>query len=467
MPQPIPDPAESRRHTVSELLGLLRSEVEANWANIWVVGEISNLAQPASGHLYFSLADENGRLKSVMFRGFARQLGFEPSNGLQVLARGTITLYAPRGDLQLAVQFMEPLGDGSLRLRFEQLKTRLAAEGLFDENRKRPLPAYPRRVGLVTSPSGAALQDVLKVLRRRAPGLEVVLAPCLVQGARAAAEIAAAIDGFSEQRWVDVVVVTRGGGSLEDLQPFNEELTARAVARCSIPVISAVGHETDVTICDFAADHRAPTPSAAAEMVSARYEDLVERLAATRQRLRSALGARMARAAMDLQRAAPGRLGQKLRLRIFERAQGVDEIQARQVNSLGRTLGEGRRRLTRLEALLARHNPGRQLERRRSGLSALTRELGVRITRRLQRAGSDTHRLRDRLGALSPLAVLERGYAICRRAGGPGTVVRDTRQVRAGDRVTVLLHRGELGCRVDETRGGSRASAEVREPGDG
>ncbi len=452
MPRTVSSPAESRRHTVSELLGLLRSEIETNWANIWVVGEISNLAQPASGHLYFSLADENGRLKSVMFRGFARQMGFEPDNGLQVLARGTITLYAPRGDLQLSVQFMEPLGDGSLRLRFEQLKARLAAEGLFDEERKRPLPAFPRRVGLVTSPTGAAVQDVLKVLRRRAPGLEVVIAPCRVQGAQAAAEIAAAIDRFSEQQSVDVVVVTRGGGSLEDLQPFNEELTARAVARCSIPVISAVGHETDVTICDFAADHRAPTPSAAAEMVSARYEDLVERLAATRQRLRSALGARMAAAAMELERTSPGRMGHRLRLRIFERAQGVDELQTRQTNAVGRALREGRRQLTRLEALLARHNPGQRLERRRSGLSALTRELGVRMTRRLQRAGSDSHRLRERLGGLSPLAVLERGYAICRRADGPGGVLRDTRQVRAGDQVTVLLHRGELGCRVDETR---------------
>ena len=452
MPRTIPPPTENRRHTVSELLGLLRSEIESNWANLWVVGEISNLARPASGHLYFSLKDENGRLKSVMFRGFARQLGFQPADGLQVLARGTITLYAPRGDLQISVQFMEPLGDGSLRLRFEQLKARLAAEGLFDKDRKRPLPEFPRRVGLVTSPTGAAVQDVLKVLRRRAPGVEVVIAPCRVQGEQAAGEIAAAVDRLSREGVVEVVIVTRGGGSLEDLQPFNEEVTARAVARCAVPVISAVGHETDVTICDFAADHRSPTPSAAAETVSARYEDLAGRLEGMRQRLRSALRSRMASAAVQLERHAPSRMVGRLRLRILERAQLVDDLQTRQHDAVRHALREHGRRLARLEAPLAQHNPGRQLERRRSALSALTRELGVRMALRLQRAGADTHRLRERLGGLSPLAVLERGYAICRRTDSGQTVVRDARQVTTGEQVTVLLHRGELGCRIDEAK---------------
>jgi len=450
MPRTKPAPAENRRHSVSELLGLLRSEIEANWANLWVVGEISNLARPASGHLYFSLKDEDGRLKSVMFRGFARHLGFQPADGLQVLARGTVTLYVPRGDLQLSVQFMEPLGDGSLRLRFEQLKARLAAEGLFDKDRKRPLPEFPRRVGLVTSPTGAALQDVLKVLRRRAPGVEVIIAPCRVQGDQAAGEIVAALDRLSRERMVDVVVVTRGGGSLEDLQPFNEEVTARAVARCAVPVISAVGHETDITICDFAADHRSPTPSAAAETVSARYEDLTGWLEGMRQRLRSALRSRMASAAVQLERNAPARMVGRLQLRILERAQLVDELQARQHGTVRRVLGEQGRRLARLEAMLARNHPGRQLERRRSALSALTRELGSLTALRLQRAGADTHRLRERLGGLSPLAVLERGYAICRRVDSVETVVRDARQVSAGKQVTVLLHRGTLHCRVDE-----------------
>jgi exodeoxyribonuclease VII large subunit len=444
--------ADNRRHTISELLGLLRSEIEANWSNLWVVGEISNLARPASGHLYFSLKDESGRLKSVMFRGFARHLGFEPADGLQVLARGTVTLYVPRGDLQLSVQFIEPLGDGSLRLRFEQLKARLAAEGLFDKEHKRPLPEFPRRVGLVTSPTGAAVQDVLKVLRRRAPGVEVVIAPCRVQGVEAPAEIAAAIDRLSREGNVDVVVVTRGGGSLEDLQPFNEEVTARAVARCAVPVISAVGHETDVTICDFAADHRAPTPSAAAETVSGRYEDLAGRLAGMRQRLRSALRTRMASAAVQLERQAPARIGSRLRLRIFERVQQVDDLQVRQLDALRHSLREHGRRLARLEALLARHNPGRQLERRRSGLSVLTRELGSRMALRLQRAGADTHRLGERLTGLSPLAVLERGYSICRRADGSDSVIRESGQVKTGELVTVLLHRGELDCHIDETR---------------
>jgi len=452
MPQTMPPPAENQRHSVSELLARLRSQIEAQWANVWVVGEVSNLARPTSGHLYFSLTDEDGRLKAVMFRGFARHLGFQPDNGTQVLARGTVTLYVPRGDLQLSVQFMEPLGDGSLRMRFEQLKARLAAEGLFDRERKRPLPAFPRRVGLVTSPTGAAVQDVLKVLRRRAPGVEVLIAPCRVQGDEAAREIAAAVDRLSRDGSVDVVVVTRGGGSLEDLQPFNEEVTARAVARCAVPVISAVGHETDITICDFAADHRSPTPSAAAETVSARYEDLAGRLAGIRQRLHSAVRSRMARAAVQLERKAAGPIGGRLRLRILEREQRVDELQGRQLSALQGALNGNRRRLARLEALLARHNPGRQLERRRSGLTTLARELGARMTLRLQQTGADNHRLRERLHGLSPLAVLERGYAICRRADGSGLVVREAQQMTAGQQVDVLLHRGELGCLIEKTR---------------
>jgi len=452
MSRTIPSPADSRRHTVSELLGLLRGELEAGWAGIWVVGEISNLARPASGHLYFSLTDEDGRLKSVMFRGFARQLGFQPADGLQVLARGTVTLYAPRGDLQLSIQFMEPLGDGSLRLRFEQLKTKLAAEGLFDEERKRPLPAFPRRVGLVTSPSGAAVQDVLKVLRRRAPGIEVIVAPCRVQGSEAAGEVAAALDRLSREGSVDVVVVTRGGGSLEDLQPFNEEQVARAVARCVIPVVSAVGHETDVTICDFAADRRAPTPSAAAELVSARYENLALRLDEMRRRLRSALSTRLAAGAAALERRSPGRMASQLQLRLLTRGQRVDDLQARTSAALRRALGDRNRRLARLEASLARLNPGQRLQRQRTALGVLQRDLRARMTLTLEQSRADIRRLGQRLDGLSPLAVLERGYAICRRADGTDTVVRKARQVRAGEDVAVLLHRGELDCRINLAR---------------
>lgn len=452
MPRKLLIPGESRRHTVSELLGLLRGRLEADWSGIWVVGELSNLARPTSGHLYFSLTDEDGRLKSVMFRGFARQLGFDPENGLQVLARGTITLYAPRGDLQLMVQFMEPLGDGSLRLRFEQLKARLRAEGLFDAEGKRPLPAFPRRVGLATSATGAALQDVLKVLRRRAPGLEVIIAPCRVQGEEAAGEVAAAVDRLGRQGGVDVVIVTRGGGSLEDLQPFNEEVVARAVARCAVPVISAVGHETDITICDFAADQRAPTPSAAAELVSTRYEDLARLLDSTRQRLRAALRSRLMSAAARLERTGVERLAERLQLRLAEKGQRVDEQQGRLAGAARLALQAAERRRARLEARLARDNPGRRLERQRSRMAGLERDLRSQLVLRLQRAAADSHRLRERLAGLSPLAVLERGYAICRLAAVPGTVVREAAAVETGQRVDVVLHRGELGCRVEEAR---------------
>ncbi|HXG04019.1 MAG TPA: exodeoxyribonuclease VII large subunit, partial [Candidatus Binatia bacterium] len=271
--------------TVTQLTEQLRRTVEERFPAVWVEGEISNFRLYGSGHAYFTLKDEGAQLRAVMFRTRTRRLRFEPTDGLHVLAFGALEVYPQRGEYQLVVELLEPRGVGALQLAFEQLKQRLGAEGLFDAGRKRPLPRFPRRIGLVTSPDGAALRDMLRIIGRRFAGLSIVLAPCRVQGEGAAEEIAQGLADLNRLGGVDVIIVGRGGGSLEDLWAFNEEVVARAIAASKVPVISAVGHEVDVTIADFVADVRAPTPSAAAEMVAARRDELIERFAALELRL--------------------------------------------------------------------------------------------------------------------------------------------------------------------------------------
>ncbi|HET6373117.1 MAG TPA: exodeoxyribonuclease VII large subunit, partial [Candidatus Polarisedimenticolia bacterium] len=284
----------SKPLSISEVNATVRDILEDSFSDVWLQGEISNFKAHSSGHLYFSLKDSKCQINAVMFRGVALHLKFRPNDGLSVLARGRITLYEPRGSYQVNLQWMEPLGQGSLQLAFEELKARLKTEGLFDQDRKKAIPGLPRTVGVVTSPTGAAIRDILRVLERRYAGLRVIIAPCRVQGEGAAAEIAGAIRALDELSSrpadeggvpIDVVILGRGGGSLEDLWAFNEEIVARAIARSDLPIISAVGHETDFTIADFVADLRAPTPSAAAEMVVKSREELVARVEAARARL--------------------------------------------------------------------------------------------------------------------------------------------------------------------------------------
>ena len=393
--------------TVTALNRLVRQLIEDALGTLWVEGEISNLARPSSGHIYFSLKDANAQVRCAMFRQSTRRLGFEPDNGLQVLVRARVGLYEPRGEYQLVVEHMEPAGAGALRQRFEALKAKLAAEGLFDVERKRPLPKVPSRIGVITSPTGAALRDVLIALRRRLPAVEVLIYPTTVQGEKAAPEIVAALARASERRDCDVLILTRGGGSLEDLWPFNEEIVARAIAASKIPVICGVGHETDFTIADFVADLRAPTPSQAAELAVPDGTTYLGRL--------TAVGASLERF---------------LRRRLRDEQRLLDAL----LHRLGRT------------------HPGVIVRDRQQRLDEIETRLKRAIRQAVQAVVTRAKLIERGLDALSPLATLERGYAIVCRADD-GTLVTRSEQVRKGSRIDVRLASGGLGAIVDETRG--------------
>jgi exodeoxyribonuclease VII large subunit len=391
--------------SVSALNREVRQLIEEGLGRVWVEGEISNLARPSSGHIYFSLKDEKAQVRCAMFRQANRRLGFAPSDGLQVLVRAQAGLYEARGDYQLIVEHMEEAGEGALRRRFEQLKAKLAEEGLFDAERKRELPEIPERIGVITSPTGAALRDVLISLRRRFPAAEVLIYPTSVQGEKAAPEIVAALERAAKRAECDLLILTRGGGSLEDLWPFNEEIVARAVAVVEIPIIVGVGHETDFTIAEFVADLRAPTPSQAAELAVPEQRDYLERLL------------------------------------------GVAEMLSR---ALRRLLRDEQRRLDALEHRLARAHPGMTLRVQRQRVQ----EIEGRLRRALKEAvTSTTARLKlieRSLDALSPLATLERGYAIVTRQSD-GELVTRSRAVEKGSEIDIRLAEGGLTATVDST----------------
>jgi len=419
--------AERAVLTVSQLTEQLRSAVEERFPAVWVEGEISNFKVYGSGHAYFTLKDEGAQIRAVLFRNRTRRLRFEPADGQHVLAFGSLEVYAQRGEYQLVVELLEPRGLGALQLAFEQRKARLGAEGLFEAARKRPLPRFPRKIGIATSPSGAALRDMLRVLGRRFAGLNIVIAPCRVQGEGAAGEIAQAIADLNALGDVDVIIVGRGGGSLEDLWAFNEEAVARAIAGSKVPVVSAVGHEVDFTIADFVADLRAPTPSAAAEVVVREKRALADSLADLRVRL----GRAVARPLRDLER----RLDQ-VRGRLQRAADGMHRGAAYRVDLL--------------TARLRSASPYARLRTDRHRLERLEARLFGAMGRRL---AGDRHRLSasaGRLGSLSPLAVLSRGYSLTRTPDG--RIVRAASQVAPGDPLSVLLHEGRLDCRVERTR---------------
>jgi exodeoxyribonuclease VII large subunit len=445
--------ADRRVLTVSELNALARGLIEEAFPSVWVEGEISNLRRYPSGHTYFTLKDAGAQIAAVLFRGASAGLRFRPEDGLKVLTRGRVSLYEPRGGYQIIVEDLEPAGLGALQLAFEQLKKRLAAEGLFDAARKRPLPLLPRRLGIVTSPSGAAIRDILRVLERRFARLEVVLAPARVQGEQAAPEIVRGIRDLDRLGGIDVLIVARGGGSIEDLWPFNEEAVARAVAASRVPVISAVGHETDVTIADLVADVRAPTPSAAAEMVVRSEEELRERVQALRARLLAAARLDLARRRQDLQGLGAERAFGNARGRLREAMIRVDDLGDRMRAALGRAALEARHRV---EVLAQRMTPARLAERlsgRRARAESQTHLLRAALETRLARLRAAVEAYGERLHALSPLAVLGRGYAIC-RLPGDGAILKEASRVGPGDRVEVRLHRGRLDCAVEEVDDG-------------
>jgi exodeoxyribonuclease VII large subunit len=450
-PLPAPRRPPARRVlTVSQVNATVRRLIESELRDVWIEGEISNCRVWNTGHMYFTLKDGTSQLRAVMFRMPLGYLRFKPQDGLRVIARGGISVYEPKGEYQLVCEHMEPHGLGALQLAFEQLKKRLQDAGLFDPSRKRPLPALPRRIGIVTSLDGAALRDILKVLARRYPNAQVLIFPVRVQGDGAAADIVRGLRALSKVADVDVIIAGRGGGSVEDLWAFNEEVVARAIAAARVPVISAVGHETDVTIADFVADMRAPTPSAAAEMVvsahtefcsridrlSGRLDASARRIIATRRGMVQGLIASRAFSGWPTRLALHGRHATEL----------THQLRRGLITRLA-TAGKTARALhTRLEAQDLR----RRLAASRGRLSTLDGRLHAASRRAQDRADARFRVLAGRLESLSPLAVLARGYAVCWNEDRSG-VVRSARTVTPGDRVRVTLHEGEIDCRVTGT----------------
>jgi exodeoxyribonuclease VII large subunit len=441
--------AAPRILTVSQLALRLREALEAGVGTVWVAGEISNLKRPSSGHLYLTLKDDQTQLSAVMFRSAAQVLVFQPTDGMEVVVRARADLYAARGALQLYVDSMEPRGLGALTLAFEQLKARLGAEGLFEASRKRALPRWPRAVGIVTALHGAAIHDMRTMLRRRWPLANVVIRPVRVQGPGAAKEIAAGIQDLCRLADVDVLIVGRGGGSLEDLWAFNEEPVARAIAAATVPVVSAVGHEVDVTIADFVADARAPTPTAAAALVVPDVEEVRATLDRACDALGVALTRRMAHARQRLAALERG-LGDPQR-RLADVALRIDELAARARRGLVARVEWDRRELAALAARLERGGPAARLRAAVERLGATAGRLRFAVAMRTRQARAALEQSAARLDALSPLACLERGYALVRRGDATGHLVNDASTLAAGERVALVFARGRALATVDRT----------------
>ncbi|WP_139459550.1 exodeoxyribonuclease VII large subunit [Aeromonas veronii] len=439
---------EQQVFTVTRLNSAVRMILEQDLGLVWLTGELSNLAMPSSGHWYFSLKDLGAQVRCAMFKGNNRRVAFRPQDGMQVLVQARVSLYEPRGDYQLIIESMQPAGDGVLALRFEELKRRLGAEGLFDESRKRPLPREPRAVGLITSATGAALHDMLTVLKRRAPDLPVFIYPTQVQGSAAISQVVAAIAKANQRAEVDVLIVGRGGGSLEDLWCFNEEAVARAIAHSAIPVVSAVGHEVDVTISDFAADLRAPTPSAAAELVAPDNQARIQRLAHLKQRLLQAMSRQQTTARHDFILLQKRLDHQDPKRRLEQQSQRLDELSTRLQQLLRQRLHQGERRLANLELRLQGKSPERLLAAGKRRHQLAEERLHALIAKRQDLASHRLAMLSARLDGVSPLATLGRGYSITRTPRGE--VISRADQVNSGDQLVTTLAQGSLQVRVEE-----------------
>ena len=447
---PLEDRPRREIFTVSRLNREARFLLEDSFPLIWVEGEISNFARPSSGHWYLTLKDEAAQVRCAMFRNRNRLVRFAPQNGMHILARARVSLYEARGDYQLILEHMEDAGDGALRLAFEQLKRRLAEEGLFDANLRQPLPALPHRIGIITSPTGAAIRDILSILRRRFPAIPVIVYPTQVQGKEAAAQIARTISLAARRGECDVLILARGGGSLEDLWAFNEECVARAIHACPIPIVSGIGHETDTTIADFVADVRAPTPSGAAELVSPHRGEWLETFQRLEKRCLSLFTQQLAQYQQRLHwlttRLRQQHPGQQLQ----QHAQRLDELAQRLSRAMRASIMLRQSRLAELRARLRAHNPldrirhqrehGRQLQQR------LVRAMGAGLERRHARL----RELARALDTVSPLATLGRGYAIARRLPG-GQILRNAADVKKGDDIELRLAEGRLTCEVSTT----------------
>lgn len=444
-PRPSADPR--RILSVTELTIRVRDALEQQIGQVWVEGELSNCRVWNTGHLFFTLKDESSQLRGFMFKSTLRYLRFKPTDGTRVVARGRLSVYEPKGEYQLVCEHLEPQGLGALQLAFEQLKKRLQAEGLFDPARKRPLPALPRKIGIVTSLEGAAIRDIIKVLRRRYANAHLVICPARVQGADAAPEVARGLRQIGRVPGVDVVIVGRGGGSIEDLWAFNEEMVARAISRVPVPVISAVGHETDVTIADFVADVRAPTPSAAAELVVSRKDEFCSRIDRLRDRLRSAARGHVQVLSRRIHIAGSRPAFAAYPARLAMRGRHVGDLTHAVTRVLRASIAARARRLQLLDRQLAGFDAGRRLAALRTRLVAAEGRISGGIARRQDRARGRLRTAIGRLESLSPLAVLGRGYAVAWNADKT-RILREASSVAAGERVNVTLERGELHCEV-------------------
>jgi exodeoxyribonuclease VII large subunit len=427
------------------LTGLLRTSIEGQFSDIWLEGELSNLRAPGSGHVYCTLKDTTSQIRAVLFRSSAARLRFALREGMHVIVRGRLTVYEMRGEYQIVLDTVEPKGIGALQLAFEQLKERLAAEGLFDQNRKKPIPAFPRTVGVVTSLTGAAIRDILAVLRRRWATLHIVIAPVQVQGEDAGRQIAEALTGLNELGSVDVIIVGRGGGSLEDLWSFNEEIVVRAIANSYVPVISAVGHEIDVTLADFVADLRAPTPSAAAEAVVSVLTEIVQRLGELTVRMGQVM---LRHCAFERQRLDAGIRGvTDVRFRLQEAAQRTDDMVDRLREVLQRLLTSGHERIRKAQRDLSDHNPIIVIKQGLATVPQLSKRLEGQMIAILAQHRHKAHAMLAQLNTLSPLSILGRGYSILQTVPA-GQILHQATDVAVGQELEAQLARGRLNCIV-------------------
>ena len=457
-----------RTWLVRQLVAEARDLVERDFGDVWVEGEISNLRPASSGHVYFTLKDAEAQLPVVLFRRQAILLRFRPEDGLHIRVRGKVTVYEQRGQLQLVADTLEPVGAGSLQLAFEQLRDRLKAEGLFDEDRKQPLPAFPRTVAIVTSPTGAVIRDFLSIANRRHSPLNVLIVPVAVQGEAAPAEIESALALINFYELADLIVLARGGGSLEDLAAFNSECVARAIAASRLPVVSAIGHETDFTIADFVADLRAPTPSAAAELITEAQHRIGDHLADLRRRLDRAARFQLLQFREALSGPALARAGQRLSTRVHRHQQRLDELTFRLESAMTETLRDHRESAARHSAALLSHDPRHRIAHARAALSGWTSRLAHALDRSRGLSGAQIHHLENRLyrsaqvhlavrrsawhslhgqlHSLSPLAVLDRGYALVQDQSG--ALVRSVAQLTAGQTLLTRLADGQFTSQI-------------------
>ena len=442
-------PPDRRVWTVRDLVATVRTHIEREYGDTWVEGEISNLRAHDSGHLYFTLKDQNSQLSAVMFRSQAKLLRFRPENGMQVLLRGRVTIYEDRGQLQISAEYLEPKGAGALQIAFEQLKAKLEAEGLFDATRKKPIPSLPRRIGIVTSAQGAALRDILNILQRRHHTANILIFPAQVQGDAAPSEVTAGIRYFNKAANVDVIIVARGGGSAEDLAAFNHEGLARVIASSQIPIISAIGHETDFTIIDFVADLRAPTPSAAAELVIRSRQEIEEQSEELHLRLARAMRYRLLMGRQALTELSQHGAFARMMDLINQRQQKLDDLTYRMEKSERRLLELHRRRWESAAAAVRHYDVRRVLAGIRKELDSLVAAMIAATRNQLLQQRAHLDRVTRQIEALSPLAILDRGYALV--FDSSGKLLKDSTAVSPGDEISARLSRGNLTATVKRT----------------